>query len=107
MIVSTNINILTQIYLFNSITSATDLTSAILKFNPNSPTSIAQIYAGGSLTLVNSITRRTFGLNSDLSDTIEFPQELEIPPGQGVCLVHEAESSGLIYTPYVTYYWWE
>lgn len=100
-------NILSKIYTVSSLIPGTDLTSGILKFNPNSFNSIANIFAGGSLTLDKGITERSLGFQSDLKDSIIFPQELEIPPGQGVCVVHEAEISALIYNPYVSYYWFE
>ena len=106
---SGSITVISQAVLFTSIGSGpTDLTGNIIKYNPNSPNSVAQIYAGGSLTLGNVVDRRTFNFsNGSPPQSIDFKQELELLPGNGICVVHESETSGNVYRPWSTFTWFE
>ena len=105
---SGNISVISQAVLFTSITSATDLTTNLIKYNPNSPNSVAKIYAGGSLSLGNVIDRRTVNFSNGMPSTnIDFKQEFELIPGQGICVIHESETAGNSYLPWVSYNWWE
>lgn len=103
-----SISVISQVVLFTSITSATDLSTNIIKYNPSSPNSIAKIYGGGSLTLGNVVDRRTINFSNGMPPTnIEFKQEFELISGQGLCVVHEAETSGNVYNPWCTFNWYE
>ncbi len=104
-----SISVISSVTLFTSIGGgSTDLTSTLIKYNPNCLNSVAKIYAGGSLTLGNVIDRRTINMSNGMPPTnIDFAQEFELTPGNGICVVHEAETSGNVYLPWVTYNWWE
>ncbi len=103
-----SISVISQIVLFTTIASGTDLSSNIIKYNPNSPNSIAKIYGGGTLTLGNVVDRRTINFSNGMPpNSINFEQEFELFPGQGLCLIHEAETSGNVYLPWCTYNWFE
>lgn len=104
-----SISVISSVTLFTSIGSGpTELTSTLIKYNPNSPNSIAKLYAGGSLTLGNTIDRRTINMSNGMPPTnIDFNQEFVLTPGNGICVVHESETSGNTYLPWVTYNWWE
>ena len=104
---SNNITVTGNITLFTAISGASDLSINIIKYNPNSPNSIAEIYGGGSLTLDKVLSRKSFNFSNLPSETFDFKQEFELHPGQGLCVINEAESSGNIFLPYVTFNWWE
>lgn len=100
--------VLAELIFFTNIIGGTNINSNIIKYNPNSQNSIANIFAGGTLTLATVIDRRTISVNLAMpSYDIEFAQELEIPPGKGVCLVHESEYSTNLFYPYATFSWFE
>jgi len=104
---STNITVIGNITLFTAISGASDLSANIIKYDPNSPNSIAQIYGGGVLTLGNIINRKSFNFSNLPSESFDFKQEFELLPGNGICVVHEAETSGSVYLPYATYTFFE
>ncbi len=105
---SSSISVISNVTLFTAISSASDLTPTLVKYNPDSLNSIAKIYGGGSLTLGNIIDRRTINFSNGMPpNNIDFTQEFEIPPGSGICVIHESETSGNSYLPWVTFNWWE
>ena len=104
---STNITVISQLTLFSVISGATDLSANIVKYNPNSPNPVAEIYGGGILTLGKVIDRRSLNFSNLPSESIDFKQEFELLPGSGICIVHEAETSGNVYLPWVTYTFFE
>ena len=105
---SSSISVISQVVLFTNINGATDLTLNLVKYDPNAPNSIAKIYGGGILTLGNVLDRRTINFSNGMPmQDIDFKQEFEISQGNGLCVVHEAETSGNSYLPFVTFNWWE
>ncbi len=106
---SSSISVISQVVLFTSIGNGqTDLTSTLIKYNPNSPNSVAKIYGGGSLTLGNVVDRRTINFSNGMPPySIDFEQEFILFPGNGLCIVHESETSGNVYLPWATFSWFE
>ena len=104
---STNITVAGNITLFTAISGASDLSANIIKYNPNSPNSVAEIYGGGVLTLDKVLSRKSFNFSNLPSETFDFKQEFELLPGIGICVIHEAETSGNVYLPWVTYTFFE
>lgn len=105
----TNFSILSQIVEFSSFGSGdVDLTPDIVKYDKDSPNSIAKIFRAGSLILGKTIDRRTIGLDNGMpSYNKTFLQEYEILPNSGICIVHEAESASRVYNPWATFTWYE
>ena len=105
---SSSISVISNVTLFTSVSSATDLTGNIVKYNPNNPDSIAKIYAGGSLVTGKIVDRRTINFSNGMPpEGIDFVQEFELVPGTGLFVGHESESAGNSYLPWCTYSWWE
>ena len=105
---SGSISVISNVSLFTGVSDATDLTGNIVKYNPNNPDSIAKIYAGGSLTVDKIVDRRTMNFSNGMPPYgINFVQEFELIPGNGLFVGHESESAGNSYLPWCTYSWWE
>lgn len=105
---SGSISVISNVTLFTGVSGATDLTTNIVKYNPNNPDSIAKIYAGGSLTVDKIVDRRTINFSNGMPPYgIDFIQEFELTPGTGLFVGHEAESSGNVYLPWGSFSWWE
>ena len=105
---SGSISVISNVTLFTGVSGATDLTTNIVKYNPNSPDTIAKIYAGGSLTVDKIVDRRTINFSNGMPPYgIDFIQEFELLPGNGLFVGHESESAGNSYLPWVTFSWFE
>ena len=104
-----SISVISQIVLVTAIGGGvTDLSANIIKYNPNSPTTIAKIYAGGSLTLGEVLDRRTINFSNGMPPYgKDFKQEFVLVSGNGLCVIHESETAGNTYLPWATYNWFE